>query len=248
MREPDEWQAEHAPGALLMPMGQVRQRQAELPHDRRIVVVCRSGGRSAAVTESLRAWGFDAVNLAGGMCAWAAAGLPTVTPADSGLVVHGVKPMNCETALPSLIGGVVMPNARFYVRNHFDTPSLAEADWRLAVGGLVEHPLRLSLRDLQNMRSQTLVATLECAGNGRTMFDPPVAGEQWQLGAVSTAEWTGVPLIEVLDRAGVQAPPVRWSSGATIAAPSTGRRCRCTSSAACRWTTRAARRRCSPTR
>ncbi len=62
--------------------------------------------------------------------------------------------------------------------------------------------MRLSLRDLQNMRSQTLVATLECAGNGRSMFDPPVDGEQWRLGAVSTAEWTGVPLVEVLDRAG----------------------------------------------
>jgi DMSO/TMAO reductase YedYZ molybdopterin-dependent catalytic subunit len=46
------------------------------------------------------------------------------------------------------------------------------------------------------------VATLECAGNGRSMFDPPVEGEPWRLGAVSTAEWTGVPLIEVLDRAG----------------------------------------------
>ena len=76
VREPDEWQAEHAPEAMLLPMGQVRERQGELPRDRRIVVVCRSGGRSAAVTESLRAWGFDAVNLAGGMCAWAAAGLP----------------------------------------------------------------------------------------------------------------------------------------------------------------------------
>ena len=54
------------------------------------------------------------------------------------------------------------------------------------------------------MRSQTLVATLECAGNGRSTFDPPVDGEQWQLGAVSTAEWTGVPLVEVLDRAGAQ--------------------------------------------
>jgi DMSO/TMAO reductase YedYZ molybdopterin-dependent catalytic subunit len=51
------------------------------------------------------------------------------------------------------------------------------------------------------MVSHTLVATLECAGNGRSAFDPPVEGEQWQLGAVSTAEWTGVPLVEVLDRA-----------------------------------------------
>jgi len=60
----------------------------------------------------------------------------------------------------------------------------------------------LSLRDLQHLPTQTLVATLECAGNGRSMFDPPVEGEPWRLGAVSTAEWTGVPLVEVLDRAG----------------------------------------------
>ena len=79
VREPEEWQAEHAPAAVLIPMGQVRSRQGELPRDRRIVVVCRSGGRSVAVTELLRASGFDAVNLAGGMCAWATAGLPSVT-------------------------------------------------------------------------------------------------------------------------------------------------------------------------
>ena len=79
VREPVEWEAEHAPDALLVPMGEVSQRRAELPRDRRIVVVCRSGGRSAAVTESLREWGLDAVNLAGGMLAWAAAGLPVVS-------------------------------------------------------------------------------------------------------------------------------------------------------------------------
>ena len=96
-----------------------------------------------------------------------------------------------------------MPNARFYVRNHFDTPRLDPLSWRLEVKGLVERPLRLSLRDLHSMRSETLVATLECAGNGRSAFDPPTEGEQWQLGAVSTAEWTGVPLAEILDRAGL---------------------------------------------
>ena len=79
MREPVEWEAGHAPEALLIPMGEVSQRRAELPRDGRIVVVCRSGGRSAAVTESLREWGLDAVNLAGGMLAWAAAGLPVVS-------------------------------------------------------------------------------------------------------------------------------------------------------------------------
>ena len=205
VREADEWDTGHASGASWLPMGQVRDRQDELPRDRRIVVVCRSGGRSAAVTESLRAWGFDAVNLAGGMCAWSAAGLPIVVDEQrAGLVVHKEHPLNCETAIPALIGGVVMPNARFYVRNHFETPELDTTDWRLRVGGLVDDPLELSLRDLQNMVSHSLVATLECAGNGRAGFDPPVEGEQWQLGAVSTAEWTGVPLVEVLDRARVK--------------------------------------------
>jgi DMSO/TMAO reductase YedYZ molybdopterin-dependent catalytic subunit len=82
-------------------------------------------------------------------------------------------------------------------------PVLDPEDWRLQVGGAVDRPLSLSLRDLQQLPSQTLVVTLECAGNGRSTLNPPVSGEQWALGAVSTAEWTGVPLVEVLDRAGV---------------------------------------------
>jgi DMSO/TMAO reductase YedYZ molybdopterin-dependent catalytic subunit len=49
-----------------------------------------------------------------------------------------------------------------------------------------------------------MTVTLECAGNGRSFLTPRVGGEQWALGAVSTAEWTGVPLAEVLDRAGVE--------------------------------------------
>jgi DMSO/TMAO reductase YedYZ molybdopterin-dependent catalytic subunit len=121
---------------------------------------------------------------------------------DGGLVVHRAHPLNCETSLPALVGGVVMPNASFYVRNHFQIPKLDAAAWRLTVGGLVERPLSLSLRDLTNMPSQTRVVTLECAGNGRSQLDPRVKGEQWNFGAVSTAEWTGVLLTEVLDRAG----------------------------------------------
>ena len=204
VRETEEWQSEHAPASLLVPMGEVNGRLADLPDDRTIVVVCRSGGRSAAVTDSLRAKGLDAVNLAGGMCAWAAAGMPVAAATDPGLVVHRDAPLNCETAVPQLIGGVVMPNARFYVRNHFATPVLDPETWRLDAHGLVDRPLTLTLRDVQQLPSDTLVATLECAGNGRSLLDPPVDGEQWRLGAVSTAEWTGVPLVEVLDRAGLQ--------------------------------------------
>jgi len=123
---------------------------------------------------------------------------------EEGLVVHRAHPLNCETSIDALIGGVVMPNAHFYVRNHFQIPDVDGPSWRLQVGGLVERPLALGLRDLTTMPSETLVVTLECAGNGRFRMDPPVPGEQWRLGAVSTAEWTGVPLVEVLDRAGIE--------------------------------------------
>jgi DMSO/TMAO reductase YedYZ molybdopterin-dependent catalytic subunit len=96
-----------------------------------------------------------------------------------------------------------MPGGRFYLRNHFEMPKLDAEDYRLSVSGLVERRLELSLRELHNLRSESRVVTLECAGNGRAAFDPPVPGEIWGLGAVSTAEWTGVPLAEVLSRAGV---------------------------------------------
>jgi rhodanese-related sulfurtransferase/DMSO/TMAO reductase YedYZ molybdopterin-dependent catalytic subunit/glyoxylase-like metal-dependent hydrolase (beta-lactamase superfamily II) len=206
VREPGEWCIEHAPTAVLLPVGRVLTRQHELPRDRRIVVVCRSGGRSAAVTASLRRSGFDAVNLAGGMCAWAAAGLPVVSDAgDPGLVTLREEPLNCETSLAALTVGCVTPAARFYIRNHFTTPILDPELYELAVTGLVERPLRLRLCDLYNMPSQSLVVTLECAGNGRQYFNPPVAGEQWHFGAASTAEWTGVPLVEILHRAGLAA-------------------------------------------
>jgi hydroxyacylglutathione hydrolase len=79
VREPDEWDLGHAPGASFIPMGEVHDRLAEVPADELVVVVCRSGGRSAAVTQVLRARGYNAVNLAGGMRAWTKLGLPVVT-------------------------------------------------------------------------------------------------------------------------------------------------------------------------
>jgi len=87
IREPDEWDAGHAPDATWIPMGDIAARQAELPADRDIVVVCRSGARSARVTAALRGAGYEASNLSGGMQAWAAAGRPVVTDAGGDGVV-----------------------------------------------------------------------------------------------------------------------------------------------------------------
>ena len=76
VREPKEWEAGHAPDAWFWPLARLDQVRAELPLDQTIVCVCRSGARSAKSTELLRSWGFDAVNLEGGMQAWAEAGKP----------------------------------------------------------------------------------------------------------------------------------------------------------------------------
>ena len=78
VRNADEWEAGHAPGAQWIPLGELESARFKLPINRRIVCVCRVGGRSARATESLSEWGFDAVNMTGGMQAWAEAGLPVV--------------------------------------------------------------------------------------------------------------------------------------------------------------------------
>ncbi len=83
IREPDEWSAGHVDGSVHIPMGELGARLDELPADRPIVAVCRSGARSAAVTEALSGRGYDVVNLVGGLQAWFAVGLPLV--ADDGL-------------------------------------------------------------------------------------------------------------------------------------------------------------------
>ncbi len=79
VREPEEWDAGHAPGARHVPLGQLPDRMGELGGSGLIVVVCRSGGRSALATEWLGAAGFDAANLVGGMQEWAHAGLAVET-------------------------------------------------------------------------------------------------------------------------------------------------------------------------
>lgn len=79
VREDDEWEAGHAPDAVHLAMGLVPDRIDEIPDDRTIVCVCRVGGRSGTVAGALAGAGFDVRNVAGGMLAWEAAGLPVVT-------------------------------------------------------------------------------------------------------------------------------------------------------------------------
>jgi rhodanese-related sulfurtransferase len=82
VREPDEWAAGHAPGAVHVPLGQLGARLAEIPSGT-VVVVCRSGARSARAAAALLGAGRDARNLAGGMQAWAGAGLAVLDDAGT---------------------------------------------------------------------------------------------------------------------------------------------------------------------
>lgn len=86
VREDDEWAAGRAPGAVHIPMTQLPARLDDLPDADPLLVICRSGGRSARVVAWLAGNGFDAVNVAGGTLAWAAAGKPLVADGDAAYV------------------------------------------------------------------------------------------------------------------------------------------------------------------
>src|SRR6266446_9477828 len=122
----------------------------------------------------------------------------------AGKIVRGEDPLNLEMPFETLRDFITLTKS-FYVRTHFPIPKIDKKNWRLRVEGEVERPYELGYDDLLKMKSRTMVATLECAGNNRDFLEPKVKGVQWGLGAVGTAEWSGVPLSILLDRAGVKA-------------------------------------------
>jgi len=110
------------------------------------------------------------------------------------------------------------PVEEFYVRNHYPTPTaeqrpvLAKENWKLKIHGVsVERPIELGYEDLLRLPSRTIIATMECHGNGRTLFweqdgltGQQVSGGNWVLGAVGQAEWQYVPMSEIFARVGVK--------------------------------------------
>jgi DMSO/TMAO reductase YedYZ molybdopterin-dependent catalytic subunit len=95
------------------------------------------------------------------------------------------------------------PPGLHYLLIHYDIPFLDGHAWRLQVGGAVRHPLTLDLDALRTMPARTVRVTMECAGNGRARLEPRPVSQPWLVEAVGTAEWTGVPLRDVLAAAQV---------------------------------------------
>ena len=120
-----------------------------------------------------------------------------------GLIIRQKEPTNLETPFDQ-VDSFLTPTELFYIRSHFPVPKLDLAGYRLRIDGAVRNPLALSYKELREMRSETRIATLECAGNGRVFLVPQARGAQWELGAVGNAEWTGVPLRALLERAGLE--------------------------------------------
>ena len=119
---------------------------------------------------------------------------------------------NAEMRWEAMRGqGYVTPVERFFVRNHTATPSIDAATWRLRMSrarAARRAGDRAALRrPARGCPPRVVTAFIECAGNGRSLFagqqGTPASGSQWKLGAIGVAHWRGVPLSEVLERAGI---------------------------------------------
>lgn len=125
---------------------------------------------------------------------------------DNRMSVLNSKPWNIE-AKAHLLDDKITPNKFMFIRNNGLVPENIDAStWTLTIDGeSVQQKKTYTLADLKTkFKSHTYQLTLECGGNGRSEFDPPAKGNQWTIGAVSCAEWTGVRLRDVLEDAGIK--------------------------------------------
>jgi DMSO/TMAO reductase YedYZ molybdopterin-dependent catalytic subunit len=123
------------------------------------------------------------------------------------MIVISTRPEDLEMPL-SGFSDYITPIEHFFVRTHVYVPTVNLTEWSLKVEGEVGTPLTLTMDDLKKMPSNELVAVVECAGNGRTFYEPPVAGAQWRYGSVGNGRWRGVRLADVLKKAGIKSSAV----------------------------------------
>ena len=132
-----------------------------------------------------------------------------VLAGKDGLTLLNDWPVNAETPA-HLLDDAITPTARHFIRNNGLPPEdIDAAGWTLTVDGLVDNPATFTIGELrERFEVVTMALVIECGGNGRAFFDPPVGGEQWTMGAVACSEWTGVRLADVLKKTGVKAGAV----------------------------------------
>lgn len=129
-------------------------------------------------------------------------------PGEDGMIVRSFRFVDLETPV-EYFNTWLTPVPHFFVRNHMHEPSelgadLGNSDWLLTVAGEIEKPFTLTFSELSKFETHSVVNTLECAGNGRSLHRPQVPGVQWGKGAVSTAHFSGPRLQDILQRAGIK--------------------------------------------
>ncbi len=122
----------------------------------------------------------------------------------SKLIVRSVRPEDFEMPL-SGFSDWLTPVERFFVRTHLYTPQVEAGKWEVKVSGLVNAPVTLDMARIERLPRVEVVSVLECAGNGRSFYQPGMPGMQWKYGAVGNARWAGVRLSDVLKLAGMKA-------------------------------------------
>jgi DMSO/TMAO reductase YedYZ molybdopterin-dependent catalytic subunit len=120
-----------------------------------------------------------------------------------GMIVRAHQPRNLEFPVSELRDAII-PNEQFFVRSHFAVPEMNAKTWKLTVEGAVDKPFELTIDEIAKLPTSKLTATIECAGNSRVNLTPAVPGLQWGQGGVGNAVWEGIPLGEILERAGAK--------------------------------------------
>ncbi|NUR07478.1 MAG: sulfite oxidase [Nocardioidaceae bacterium] len=132
---------------------------------------------------------------------WQDRAAPRVAEAGEGISYDELALAARNHAMPAeALQWDVTPVGLHYVLVHYDIPALDPDGWRLRVDGGTGSSVELTLDDLAAMPQTTTRVTLECAGNGRALLEPRPVSQPWLTGAVGTADWTGVPLTDLLDR------------------------------------------------
>lgn len=129
---------------------------------------------------------------------------------DSSMVLLNDRPWNME-AQAHLLDDKITPNKYIFIRNNGLVPENIDADkWTLTIDGeSVDKTKTYTLAELKSKFQQhTYQLTLECGGNGRSEYNPPAKGNQWTIGAVYCAKWTGIRLRDVLEDVGIKSDAV----------------------------------------
>ncbi|MCX2819464.1 molybdopterin-dependent oxidoreductase [Haladaptatus sp. F3-133] len=128
-----------------------------------------------------------------------------------GLEILSPEPENAQAGAREVYDDqFITPREDHFIRNHYYSPDVTAEDWTLTLV-MGDEEMEMSMDEIMNDYStETVTHTMQCSGNGRSYFEPEVAGNQWHYGAVGNAEWTGTPLSDVLEDVGADTGEGMW--------------------------------------